>query len=315
MIQASSERRKPQLQRTSIVLLLAASLFAGSCNWTPAGHSADPAYEREIQAFRERRVANLTRETGWLTLTGLHWLEQGENSVGSDPAATVALPEGKAPARVGTIHLAGRSARFVPERGVSVTIDGGEVTGPVSLAPDTSGDPTVLELGTLEWFLIERAGRFGIRARDREHPARTSFRGIASFPIDAKWRVTARLEPYDPPKQIPIQNVIGSVEPLPSPGALVFTLDGREYRLDPITEDGSDELFVIFADGTSGVETYPAGRYLYASMPGNDGTTILDFNRAYNPPCAFTEFATCPLPPRQNRLDVRITAGEMDWKH
>jgi len=303
------------LQRTSIVLLLAASFLAGSCSWTPADHSADPAYEREIQAFRERRVANLTRETGWLTLTGLHWLEQGENAVGSDPAATVVLPEGKAPARVGTIQLSGGTATFIPETGIPVTIDGLEVTGPVTLAPDTSGDPTVMDLGTLQWFLIERAGRFGIRARDREHPARMDFKGIASFPVDEKWRVKARLEPYDPPKQIPIQNIIGSVEPLPSPGALVFTLDGREYRLDPITEEGSDELFVIFADGTSGVETYPAGRYLYASLPGEDGTTVLDFNRAYNPPCAFTEFATCPLPPRQNRLDARITAGEMDWKH
>jgi uncharacterized protein len=303
------------LQRTSIVLLLAVSLLAGSCNWTPADHSADPAYEREIQAFRERRVANLTRETGWLTLTGLHWLEQGENAVGSDPNAPVRLPEGKAPARIGTIQLAGAVATFVPAPGAPVTIEGREVTGPVSLAPDTSGDPTVMELGTLQWFLIERAGRFGIRARDREHSARTSFKGIASFPIDQKWRVTARLEPYDPPKLIPIQNIIGSIEPLPSPGALVFTLDGREYRLDPITEEGSDELFVIFADGTSGEETYPAGRYLYASQPGEDGTTVLDFNRAYNPPCAFTEFATCPLPPRQNRLAVRITAGEMNWKH
>ncbi|MCA1734354.1 MAG: DUF1684 domain-containing protein, partial [Acidobacteria bacterium] len=306
--------RNPDLQRTTIVLLLAASFLAGSCSWTPADNSADPAYEREIRAFRERRVVNLTRETGWLTLTGLHWLEQGENAVGSDPAATVALPEGKAPARVGTIQLLGGSATFVPEGDVPVTIEGRVVTEPVSLAPDTSGNPTVMELGTLQWLLIERAGRFGIRARDREHPARTDFSGIASFPIDEKWRVTARLETYDPPKQIQIQNIIGSVEPLPSPGALVFTLDGREYRLDPITEKGSEELFVIFADGTSGVETYPAGRYLYASMPGEDGTTVLDFNRAYNPPCAFTEFATCPLPPRQNRLDVRITAGEMDFK-
>ena len=187
------------MQRTSIVLLLAASFLAASCSWTPADHSTDPAYEREIQAFRERRVANLTRETGWLTLTGLHWLEPGENAVGADPAATVALPQGKAPARVGTIQLAGGTATFVPEAGVPVTIDGREVTGPVTLAPDTSGDPTVMDLGTLQWHLIERAGRFGIRARDREHPARTSFNGIASVPIDEKWRVTARLEPYDPP--------------------------------------------------------------------------------------------------------------------
>ncbi|MFN2442798.1 MAG: DUF1684 domain-containing protein [Thermoanaerobaculia bacterium] len=300
------------MQRSAIVLLLAAAVFMGSCTWAPPDHLADPAYEREILAFRERRVANLTRDTGWLTLTGLHWLQQGENAVGSDPASAVTLPEGKAPARVGTIRLAGRSAVFTPEPGVPVTYEGRELPGPVALAPDTSGDPTVLELGSLQWFLIERAGRFGIRARDREHPARTRFGGIASFPIDPKWRVTARLEPYDPPKQIPIQNIIGTVEPVASPGALVFTIDGREYRLDPITEEGSKELFIIFADGTSGEETYPAGRYLYAALPGEDGTTMLDFNRAYNPPCAFTEFATCPLPPRQNRLDLRITAGEMD---
>ncbi|MGH9457456.1 MAG: DUF1684 domain-containing protein [Thermoanaerobaculia bacterium] len=266
-------------------------------------------YRQEIASWQENRAKGLTRETGWLTLTGLFWLEEGENSVGSAPDADVRLPEDKALPSVGRLVLREGEVTLVSAPDSGVVVDGQPVTS-VAMQPDVSGEPTIAEVGPVQFYVIHRGDRIGVRVRDREHPARTTFAGLDYFPIDPEWRVTARLEPYDPPKQIPIQNIVGIVEPLPSPGALVFEVDGKEYRLDPILEEGSDELFVIFADQTSGKETYPAGRYMYAAVPGPDGTTVLDFNKAYNPPCAFTEFATCPLPPRQNRLDVRIDAGE-----
>jgi uncharacterized protein (DUF1684 family) len=162
--------------------------------------------------------------------------------------------------------------------------------------------------------VIKRGDRFGLRVKDSQARTRLEFQGLDYFPIDARWRVNARLEPYNPPKRIPITDVTGMTSESISPGALVFTIDGKEYRLDPVLEEGSDELFIIFKDETSKHDTYPAGRYLYAKKPGPDGKTVVDFNRAYNPPCTFTPFATCPLPPLQNRLPLRIEAGEKRYE-
>src|SRR5262249_36692070 len=160
---------------------------------------------------------------------------------------------------------------------------------------------------------IKRGDRFALRVRDQNNDARTRFRGLEYFPIDPKWRIEARLERYDSAKMIPIANVTGTVNESPSPGTLVFEIDGQSYKLDPILEKGSTDLFVIFADATSGRETYGAGRFVYAPAPGPDGKTVLDFNKAHNPSCAFTRYATCPLPPRQNRLRIRIDAGEKKY--
>lgn len=275
-------------------------------NVTPQTEGA--AYETEIREWQAGRAKGLLRETGWLTLTGLFWLDEGESGVGAAAGNKVRLPE-KAPESVGTLARRGTSVTLTTGPGAMVTV-GGNPVGSIEMKADTTGEPTIAEVGPVQFFVIQRGDRVGVRVRDRENPALQSFRGLEYFPTDPKWRVEARLEKYDPPKQIPILNIVGIVEPLPSPGALVFEIDGKEYRLDPILEEGSDELFVIFADATSGGATYGAGRYLYAKPAGPDGTTILDFNKSYNPPCAFTEFATCPLPPRQNRLPIRIEAGE-----
>ena len=307
-----------QMKSNAVIFALAALLTA--CAWeagapptraeVEAWSEVDAAsYEKEVRDWQAGRTKGLLRDTGWLTLTGLFWLDQGESSVGSGEASIVRLPEGKAPESVGTMVRSGKAVTLTTAPGAIVTVEGNPV-GSIEMKPDTSGEPTIAEVGSVQFLVIERGDRVGVRVRDREHPALTAFQGLEYFPTDRAWRVEARLEPYDPPKQIPILNIVGIVEPLPSPGALVFEIDGKEYRLDPIIEEGSDELFVIFADATSGKETYPAGRYLYAKAPGSDGTTILDFNKSYNPPCAFTEFATCPLPPRQNRIPIRIEAGE-----
>jgi uncharacterized protein (DUF1684 family) len=179
----------------------------------------------------------------------------------------------------------------------------------LDLAADTTGEPTILDLGDLQFFVIERGGRFGLRIRDRNHPARFDFPGIDRFPVDPAWRLTARLETFEPPRTIKIPNVLGQLTPRESPGAAVFEVAGVTYRLDALAGP-EGKLYLIFADQTSGRESYGGGRFLYSEPVAEDGTVVLDFNKAYNPPCAFTDYATCPLPPRQNKLAVRIEAGE-----
>lgn len=253
------------------------------------------AHEKEIREWQQGRAERLRREDGWLSLVGLDWLKEGENP---------------APSGAGIITLAAGKVTLTPA-GEGLTIGDQPVTGPVPLLADADPDgPTIVKKGTVRFNIIKRGDRYGIRVKDSEAPTRKNFAGLEYYPIDPKWRVEARLEAYHPPKQIPITDVTGMTSNSISPGALVFEIDGREYRLDPIIEEGSEELFLIFKDETSRDTTYQAGRYLYAKKPGTDGKVIVDFNKAYNPPCVFTPYATCPLPPPQNRLPVRIEAGE-----
>jgi uncharacterized protein (DUF1684 family) len=173
------------------------------------------------------------------------------------------------------------------------------------------GEPTILRLGTLSFYVIERGKQLAVRVKDRDNPARLNFKGLEYFPVDQKWRVEAKFEPYDPPRLIPIPTVINTVEYDSCPGALAFSLEGKTHRLDAVIERGSeDKLFIMFSDETNGKETYSLGRQLYTALPDSNNNVILDFNKAYNWPCVFTEYATCPIPPKQNRLAVRIEAGE-----
>ncbi|MFP5246842.1 MAG: DUF1684 domain-containing protein, partial [Thermoanaerobaculia bacterium] len=227
------------------------------------------------------------------------WLNDGEN--------VISLPAKGAP----TLKLSRSGGTVTLEPSETMTIGGQPVTAPVQLKNDNEPDgPTVVQMGSIRFQVIKRGERYGLRVKDANADTRTQFAGLDYFPVDPKWRVEAKLEMAHPPKQIPITDVTGMTSNNISPGSLVFTLDGTEYRIDPILEEGSDELFLIFKDATSRDDTYPAGRYLYAAKPGADGKVIIDFNKAYNPPCAFTSFATCPLPPLQNRLPIRIEAGE-----
>lgn len=289
----------------------AASQPASPPDVLPATASS-AAYRAEIEGWRDGRVERLTADNGWLTLAGLHPLVQGEQTLGSDPASDVVLPS-SAPPRVGTLRIDGRRATIEIRPGVAVTVDGEPLAGG-ELVTDATGDPTILELGPVSFFVIERGEELFLRVRDRDHPDRARFAGIDSFPIDEAWRFDARFVPYEPVKQIPVANILGIVSDEPSWGAVVFERGGSTYSIDALAEPGDEELFLIFADETSGKETYGAGRYLYVDAPDEDGRVDLDFNRAYNPPCAFTEFATCPLPPRQNRLPLRIEAGEKTYK-
>jgi len=167
-----------------------------------------------------------------------------------------------------------------------------------------------LSYGTLMWYIHKVDDKYAVRLKDSENPARIHFKGIETYPIDAKWRIKAKFEPYDPPKHLPIPNIMGFNTDEISPGRLVFKVKGKTYSLDPILEVGEKDYFIIFGDKTNGIETYGAGRFVYASPPDSDGFTYIDFNKAYNPPCVFTKYATCPLPPPQNRLPFKVTAGE-----
>ncbi len=292
-----------------LLVAVACAIFAWPEARATVGDTA--AYLDEIETWHRERTDRLTAEDGWLTLIGLFWLEEGKNTMGSAPGSRILLPASKAPDRAAILTLEGESVHIEVAGDVVVTRGGQPVTS-AAMAADTTAEPTVLDLGDLRFFVIERGGRLGLRVRDRAHPARFDFTGIDRFPVDPGWRVAGRLERHDPPRSVHILNVLGVLSEEPSPGTVVFELGGRTCRLDAL-QGPEGRLYLIFADQTSGRETYGGGRYLYSEPVQPDGTVVLDFNKAYNPPCAFTDFATCPLPPRQNRLPIRVEAGEKSF--
>ena len=264
-------------------------------------------HKKEVEDWRAKRYSRLKADDGWLTLVGLFWLQEGDNTFGSDSSNQVVFPKG--PAKAGVFQLHKGVVTLVPDPSAGITSNGKPVST-VALTPDTKENPTVLDMGSLRFLVIDRMGKLGIRLKDRDNPLRAKFHGIDSFPVEERWRIIGRFQPYKPEKQIPIPNILGMIEDSPSPGALVFNVNGKEYRLDAVLEQGETDYFIIFGDQTNGKETYGAGRFLYVSPPGPDGKVVIDFNKAYNPPCVFSHYATCPLPPKQNKLAVRIEAGE-----
>ncbi len=301
------QRSGPRLNSRGlgVWLFLLALLAGGPLRAADAGDD----YVADTQVWHAARVAEVDGPDGWLGLAGLYWLREGENLLGSGPAAALRLPHPDLEPVTGSFVLSGGVVSFKALGRVPVTRDGHEVRGTV-LASDASGEPTVLAIGTLRIHVIERGGRFGVRVRETATSRRPAFAGLDYFALDPTWIVEARFERYDPPRTVPIVNVLGMDVPMRSPGALVFNWGGSEWRLDALLEkDDSQTLFVMFSDGTSGRTTYGGGRFLSVPLP-EQGRVRVDFNRAYNPPCAFTDFATCPLPPPQNRLSLPITAGE-----
>jgi uncharacterized protein len=266
-------------------------------------------HRAEVERWHANRGERLTGPDGWLSLTGLFWLEPGENAVGSDPSNAVVLPEG--PARVGTIELRDGDliARMDPEAGV--TVAGATQNGAVAIRTDAHPDgPTVLRLGSMSFYVIDREGRLAVRVKDSGRPARQRFSGIRRFPVDLRWRIEGCFEPHPEGATVLAPDVLGSAQTYRNPGTLRFDIDGATNVLEAFQEPGEDELFIVFGDATNGAETFGGGRYLYSKPPDDHGNVVLDFNRAYNPPCVFTEYATCVLPLPENRLPVRIEAGE-----
>ncbi|MBZ5609510.1 MAG: DUF1684 domain-containing protein [Acidobacteriia bacterium] len=256
--------------------------------------AGDALYRKALERWRVQHEAELKAEDGWLAVAGLFWLKEGRNTAGSDPSNDIVLPRG--PAKAGVFELRAGKTTFRAATGASV---------PVNEKDQVRFDGLVMTV-------IQRGDRFGVRLKDPASKQRREFTGLHWFPARESYRVTGKFVAYEKPKMIPITNVLGQTEPEASPGYVTFTLQGRSLRLEPVTED--DRLFFIFRDLTAGWETYPAGRFLYASWPKN-GEVELDFNKAENPPCAFTAYATCPLPPKQNRLAIRIEAGELNYGH
>ncbi len=295
-------RRFTALSLTALALLATVV----SCARRPP---VDPAYRAEIEAWRKQRVAGLTAETGWLSLVGLYWLEPGANAFGSSPDEAVTIPGAGVPAVAGTFDVSPDGTVTVHvQPGVEVTLKGQPVTEAV-LRTDASGEPDVLRLGDVRFYVIARGGRLAVRVKDPASPTRKEFKGITSFPIDPAFRVEATFEPYPEPREVTVPTAAGTQATTQAPGVVRFTLEGREMTLQAWNE-GKD-LFFVFRDATSGKQTYGAGRFLDVPMPApGSRTVVLDFNKAYNPPCAYTPYATCPLPPKENVLPIAITAGE-----
>jgi uncharacterized protein (DUF1684 family) len=267
------------------------------------------SYKVEIDAWRQNRVDELKAEEGWLNLAGLFWLKEGINSFGSGDDNDIRFPAGKIPARAGYFLVNQGTVSSTPT--VTITQDGKPMGKGIIYSPDSTTNPT-LEYGSLRWFIIQRDKSVGVRLRDLESEGVQKFKGIVNYPTDPDWRVEATVENPNEPRMIDITNVLGQTTSQASPGTLVFVINDNEYRLDAL-DGGKDELFLIFGDDTNASETYPSGRYVYVKRPDSEGKTILDFNKAYNPPCAFTAFATCPLPPKQNVLNLSVTAGEKKY--
>lgn len=272
------------------------------------------AHRAEVDAWFADRLERLQAPDGWLSLVGLHWLDVGTHTLGAAADNDIILATG--PDRLGSIELdATGTVRFTPVEGVRLSLDGQPVSGTVVLRDDRNGaTPNVLAFADdrASLILIDRGGRKALRVRAADAATRIGFRGIARYPVDIGWRLPARFEAHPPGQKIPIATIINTIEEMDNPGAVVFEKDGKTFRLEAVDE-GDGRLFLIFADRTNGRTTYGAGRFLYAEPVDADGNTVVDFNKAYNPPCALNAYSTCPLPPPENRLDLAITAGELKY--
>ncbi|MBK9776084.1 MAG: DUF1684 domain-containing protein [bacterium] len=296
---------------TVLPLLLLPLMLITACDRRETARTT-PEYVAEVEAWHAQRIERLRSDTGWLTLVGLHELDPAlVNTVGSDSTALVRL-DAKAPARVGELAFVGGRWEFTAAADAAVTL-ADSTSAPVAtlaLATDHDGPATTLACGSLLFFVLQREDAYFVRVKDRESATLRSFQGVDRYPVDARWRVTARLE--GSPGTVKVPNVLGQETDEPSPGTLVFELAGAKCRLTPTGAPG-EELFLVFGDATNNHGTYGGGRFLSAPAPAADGTVVLDFNRAYNPPCVFTPYATCPLPGKANTLSVAIEAGEKSW--
>ncbi len=273
---------------------------------------AQSSYEKEIEIWKQKRIDYLKSENGWLNLVGLYWLQQGKNNFGSGDDVQIKFPKKSIPANAGYFELNGTTVTMFVNQSVDIKISNQNLNKVIVFSVDSIHTP-IAAYGSLRWTIIKREDKIGVRLRDIKSPAVTEFKGIERFAVDSNFKVRAHLQKTENPANILITNIIGQTSPQLTPGKLVFTLQGKQYSLDALEEE--DQLFIIFGDATSNKETYPSGRFLYASKSNADGYTILDFNKAFNPPCAFTKFATCPLPPKQNILSIAITAGEKNYNH
>ncbi len=273
----------------------------------------DNRYREEIEQWHQNRIASLTRPDGWTTLIGLHWLKEGSQTFGSAENNDLVFPE-KAPAYIGTLTLNADSVIVELNDTVPIKINGKEGRKSMRLRADTQAQTTYMNSGALTWYLIHRGDKYGIRIKDSLSDQRLSLKSIPHYPIDETWKIKASLIPPYEGATIDIENILGQVSDNPLAGILEFTYRGKNYQIAAL-DGGPESYFLIIADETTGEETYGGGRYLYVDRADSSGSTYIDFNKAYNPPCVFSEFATCPLPPEENYLPFPVTAGEKELPH
>jgi uncharacterized protein (DUF1684 family) len=287
--------------KSATLFLAAAALLA------PAAQAADPAHAQSVQEWRERADKGLRRDNGWLTLAGRYVMKPGVNTFGTGKGNDIVFPAGLGPERMGTITVTPGRVEVKLEPGLTMTKDGVAMTDKVMGTGLENRD--WVAMGRAAFHVIERDGRYILRLADNESEVRKRFGGRVWYDVKEPYRVKAKFVPYDPPRKIAIVNVLDEVSDEPAPGYVEFKLNGRTHRLDAVGD--GDGLFFVFRDGTAGETTYGPGRFLYVEKRPKPGETfLLDLNRAYNPPCAFSEFTTCPLPPKQNVLKVKVEAGE-----
>ncbi len=280
--------------------------------WMSIAASAQTTYQKEIENWRQKRVESLKSENGWLNLVGLYWLQEGKSSFGSGDDVQIQFPKGSIKQHAGYFELKGTTVTIYVNDSTDIKINGKSLKKAIVFSVDSARAP-IASSGSLKWTIIKRDDKIGIRLRDLNSPLAKEFEGTARFVTDSSWKIKAYLKKAEKPSNVFITNILGQTNAQSSPGKLFFIYAGKEYSLDALEE--GKELFIVFGDNTSGKETYGAGRFLYADQPGADGFTFLDFNKAFNPPCAFTNYATCPLPPKQNILPFAITAGEKNYGH
>jgi uncharacterized protein (DUF1684 family) len=269
---------------------------------------APTSYRADIEKYRHDRITELTAPDGWLAVRGLFWLHDGDNTAGSDPSSDITLPARTAK-RIGVFHVSQAGVSFDADPAAVVTSRGGDRVN----AAKFTREETSIETSGVTMAVIRRGDKVGLRMWDPESPNRTQFRGLKYFPLDSAYHLRATFVAYETLKPVQVPNVLGQLVTMQSPGLVEFTIKGETYKLEPVYETAKHEdLFFLFKDLTGTTETYEAGRFLHTPLP-KDGSVDLDFNRAYNPPCAFTEFATCPLPIKENQLPIRIPAGELRY--
>jgi uncharacterized protein len=282
-----------------LALLITVSISISACG-------SGASYDDEHADWKDRRVQSL--RTNWVSLAGLYWLESDVNQIGSDALADVVFPT-DAPALIGTLYRGNDGFEFQPSAYADVSADGRPFTGG-ELQTDADGAPTVLQTGPWRFSVIERYGRHAVRLYDDRRQDLLNGDDLPFYPLSSDWRIVSRFEAHPEPVVVLTPTFTGDIQDLISPGTVHFEIDGETYSLD-VLEGSETRYFVMFNDHTNASETYEAGRYMYVDHEDRNGQVLLDFNQAYNPPCAFTPHATCPYPPPQNRLDVAVLAGEM----
>jgi uncharacterized protein (DUF1684 family) len=262
-----------------------------------------------IEEWRKKRHQRLASDNGWLTLVGLEWLQEGENRIGKGQGNDIRLTGG--PDYWGSVVLEQGALRFIRAPGDDVAVDGA-FPDEVQMLSDADGEPTLVQSGNLSFYPIFRES-YALRVKDSQALTRTQFKGIDNYAIQSDWRVNGRFIQGEEGQTIEMGNVLGQLSPSPVAGMFEFEREGKTHRLITLIEEDSDSLWIVFADRTNGHGSYGAGRMVYSDGMPENGRLVVDFNKAYNPPCAFTDYSTCPIPPQQNRLNLAIMAGEKDY--